>query len=153
VIDRSTAERSIIASDSREIDRSVRQQAAVYPTATTRSSYRLTATADTLTIARKTKAAIAQELADVVNNILDQDDDDPIPLAFAKMKVVNVEMVANSTSAYVERMVFDEEDGFETDGTTPKYKAPLPSTRLRTYQMGTRHSSRSLLLMSSMRKR
>jgi hypothetical protein len=70
----------------------------------------------------KTKAARAQELADVVNNILDNDDDDPIPLAFAKMKVVNVEMVADSTSAYVERMVFDEDDGFEVDGTTPKYK-------------------------------
>jgi hypothetical protein len=49
----------------------------------------------------KTKAARALELADVVNNILDQDDDDPIPLAFAKMKVVNVEMLADSTLAYI----------------------------------------------------
>jgi hypothetical protein len=73
-------------------------------------------------MARKTKAARAQELADVVNNILDQDDDDPIPLAFAKMKMVNVEMLADSTSPYVERMVYDEDDGFEPDGTTPKYK-------------------------------
>jgi hypothetical protein len=73
-------------------------------------------------MACKTKAARAQELADVVNKILDQDDDDPIPLAFAKMKVVNVEMLVDSTSAYVERMVFNEEDDFESDGTTPKYK-------------------------------
>jgi hypothetical protein len=58
----------------------------------------------------------------MLKNILDQADDDPIPLALAKKKVNSINDLVDLEPTDFHALVYDEADGFEADGVTPKYK-------------------------------
>jgi hypothetical protein len=70
----------------------------------------------------KSRALRAQELEDVLTNILDQELNDPIPLACTKTKINSVEMLIDSSIASIDTLTYDAPDGFEADGTTLKTK-------------------------------
>jgi hypothetical protein len=70
----------------------------------------------------KSWAVRAQELVDMLTNILDQEPDDPIPLACTKAKIHSVEMLIDSFTTSIDTTTYDMPDGFEADGTTPKFK-------------------------------
>jgi rubredoxin len=80
-----------------------------------------------MTMASKINTGRTQELADVISNILDLWDDDALPLALEKMKIYSIDAMVDYNVEDIEDMVYDEDDGFEADGITPKYKTePLP---------------------------
>jgi hypothetical protein len=80
-----------------------------------------------MTMASNKETGRTQELADVISNILDLWDDDELPLALEKMKIHSIDAMVDYTVEDIEDMVYDEDDGFEDDGFTPKYKTePLP---------------------------
>jgi hypothetical protein len=70
----------------------------------------------------KSRALRAQELEDVLVNILDQELDDPIPLACTKTKINSVKMLVDSAIKTIDALTYDEPDGFEANGMTPKTK-------------------------------
>jgi hypothetical protein len=70
-----------------------------------------------------TRAGKALELSLMLKNILDQADDDPIPLALAKKKVNYINDLVDLEPTDFHALVYDEADGVEAeDGVTPKYK-------------------------------
>jgi hypothetical protein len=71
----------------------------------------------------KSRAVRAQELVDLLNNILDQEPDDPIPLACAKAKIHSFKMLIDYAPMNIDTMSYDTPDGFKADGTTPKFKS------------------------------
>jgi hypothetical protein len=58
----------------------------------------------------------------VLTNIIDQEPDDPIPLACTKTKIHSVEMLVDSSTTSIDALTYNAPDGFEADGTTPKVK-------------------------------
>jgi hypothetical protein len=73
-----------------------------------------------MTMAFNKETGRTQELADVISNILDLWDDDALPLALEKMKIHSIDAMVDYTVEDIEDMVYDEDDGFEADGITPK---------------------------------
>jgi hypothetical protein len=74
----------------------------------------------------QSKAIGAQTLAKVLREILDLEDDEPLPLALAKSKINTVEMLLDLTAANIDGLTYNKQ-------TDPKKNFPWD----------TRHSSRS----------
>jgi hypothetical protein len=70
----------------------------------------------------KSRAVRAQELSGVLTKVLDQETDDPIYLACMKTKINSVEILIDYAPTSIDTMTYDAADGFEADGTTPKFK-------------------------------
>jgi hypothetical protein len=86
-----------------------------------------------------TRAAKALELSLMLKNILDQADDDPIPLALAKKKVNSINDLVDLEPADFHTMIYDEEVGFEDDGVTPKYKSEELPVEAGHFSRSSRH--------------
>jgi hypothetical protein len=61
----------------------------------------------------QSKAIGAQALAKVLREILDLEDDKPLPLALAKSKINTVEMLLDLTAANIDALTYNEADGLE----------------------------------------
>ena len=58
----------------------------------------------------------------MLSNILDQDDDDPIPLALKRAGSNTIPLMVDLTHDNIDKLKYLVDDGFEQDGTTPKFK-------------------------------
>jgi hypothetical protein len=63
----------------------------------------------------QSKAVGAQTLAKVLREILDLEDDEPLPLALAKSKINTLEMLLDLTAANIDALTYNEADGLEEE--------------------------------------
>ena len=73
-------------------------------------------------MAPSTRQAKETALKQMLSTILDQEDDDPIPLALKRAGSNTIPLVVDLTHNNIDKLKYLVDDGLEQDGTTPKFK-------------------------------